>query len=92
MEEILSQRATVVAISAAGIFFTTGLLTGVWKYMCMSSSDEFQAPYYVDIAHRAALLYSFAGMLIAVFAFFSPFPDWVTVPATIAPLLFLLLQ
>ena len=65
-----------------------GLLTGAWKFSCMMKSKDFKAPYYVDIAHRAALLYSFAAILIAVFAYFSIFSSWVNIPATVAPLLF----
>ncbi len=88
MDAILNQTAVIVAISCAGIFFMTGLLTGAWKFYCMNQNKQFKAPYYVDIAHRAALLYSFAALLIAVFAYFSPFTVWVNVTATIAPLLF----
>ena len=51
-------------------------------------SKEFKAPYYVDIAHRSALLHSFATMLVAVFASLSVFSARVNVIATIAPLLF----
>jgi len=54
----------------------------------MMKSKDFKAPYYVDIAHRAALLYSFAAILIAVFAYFSILSNWVNILATIAPLLF----
>lgn len=88
MEILLHQTAVMIAIGCAGLFFITGLFTGAWKFHCMTQSAEFKAPYYVDIAHRAALLYSFAAILIAVFAFFSPFQVWVSVTATIAPLLF----
>lgn len=88
MESILNQTAPLIAISSAGIFFLIGLLTGAWKYHCMTENAEFKAPYYVDIAHRAALLYSFAAILIAVFAACSAFSVWLTVTATIAPLLF----
>lgn len=88
MNILLSQPAVVIAVACAGLFFMAGLLTGAWKFYCMNQSEQFKAPYYVDIAHRAALLYSFAAILIAVFAFFSPFMAWVTITATIAPLLF----
>ena len=88
METILNETAVMIAIAFAGIFFMAGLLTGVWKYSCMMKSDKFQAPYYVDIAHRAALMYSFAAILIAVFAYFSIFSDWINILATLAPLLF----
>jgi uncharacterized membrane protein YhdT len=88
MDAILNQTATIIAISCSGVFFMTALFTGSWKFYCMNQSEVFKAPYYVDIAHRSALLYSFAAMLIAVFSFFNPFPIWVNMSATIAPLLF----
>ena len=88
MNTILNQPAPLIAIACAGIFFMTGLLTGAWKFSCMLKSENFTAPYYVDIAHRAALLYSFAAILIAIFAYFSIFSDQVNIIATIAPLLF----
>jgi hypothetical protein len=88
VEVILNETAPIIAISCAGIFFMVGLLTGAWKFSCMMKSKDFKAPYYVDIAHRAALLYSFAAILIAVFAYFSVFSRWVNVLATVAPLLF----
>ncbi len=88
MEAILNETAPIIAISCAGIFFMVGLLTGAWKFSSMMKSKDFKAPYYVDIAHRAALLYSFAAILIAVFAYFSVFSSWVNILATIAPLLF----
>jgi len=88
VEAILNETAPIIAISCAGIFFMVGLLTGAWKFSCMMKSKDFKAPYYVDIAHRAALLYSFAAILIAVFAYFSILSNWVNILATIAPLLF----
>jgi len=88
VEAILNETAPIIAISCAGIFFMVGLLTGAWKFSCMMKSKDFKAPYYVDISHRAALLYSFAAILIAVFAYFSIFPNWLNILATIAPLLF----
>jgi len=52
------------ALAAAGLFFLVGLLTGVWKYGAIARSDEAKAPVYVDVAHRAALLYAFACVLV----------------------------
>src|SRR5690554_1398343 len=52
---------------AAGIFFMNGLLTGVWKYVAMMRNEKARAPYYVDIAHRASLMYAFAAILIREF-------------------------
>lgn len=88
MDTLINQTSPMLAIACAGIFFMTGLLTGAWKFSCMLNSTDFKTPYYVDIAHRSALLYSFAAILIAVFAYFSIFPEWVTLTATAAPLLF----
>jgi hypothetical protein len=88
MDAIINQTAPIIAISCAGFFFLTGLLTGVWNFSCMMNSKEFKAPYYVDIAHRSALLYAYAALLIAVFAYFSAFAEWINITATTAPLLF----
>ena len=77
-----------LAIIASGIFFLSALFTGVWKYRCMATSENHLAPHYVDIAHRAGLTYSFAAMLLAVFAGLSVWPSWLNIVATIAPLFF----
>lgn len=63
--------STKIAIFSAGILFLTGLLTGIWKYQQMSTSDDATAHPYIDICHRTALMYSFASILVAVFAFIS---------------------
>lgn len=47
--------------------FLWALLLGVWKYAQMTSSEDGLAHPYVDTAHRAALLYSFALLLVATF-------------------------
>jgi hypothetical protein len=57
VEAILNETAPIIAIACAGIFFMAGLITGAWKFFCMVNSTDFKAPYYVDIGHRAALLY-----------------------------------
>jgi uncharacterized protein with PQ loop repeat len=61
-------RAEELAILSAGVFFLTGLLAGVWKYQQIKASAEAQAHPYVDIFHRASLLYAFAAILLAKFA------------------------
>ena len=58
---------TKAVLLAAGLIFLLALVLGVWKYRGMSSSPEGLAHPYIDTAHRAALLYSFAALLIAVF-------------------------
>ena len=63
-----TEPAVALALLASGVFFMTGLLTGVWKYRCMWTSEDTQAPYYVNTAHRASLLYSFAALVLYHFA------------------------
>lgn len=58
---------TRLVILAAGLMFLWALVLGVIKYRQILASPEGQAHPYTDIAHRAALLYSFAFLLIAVF-------------------------
>ena len=52
---------------AAGLIFLWALGLGVWKYRQIATSPDSTAHPYVDIAHRAALLYAFATLLTAVF-------------------------
>ena len=63
----MDSLAARIAIFAAGAFFLVGLLTGVWKYRHIASSEDARAPVYVDTAHRASLLYAFACFLIERF-------------------------
>jgi hypothetical protein len=56
---------TVLLLAAA--MFLWALLLGVWKYRQMTTSADGLAHPYVDTAHRAALLYSFALLLVASF-------------------------
>ena len=58
---------TKAVLLAAAAMFLWALLLGVMKYRQILASEEGQAHPYTDIAHRAALLYSFALLLIAAF-------------------------
>ena len=58
---------TRLVIFAAGAMFLWALLLGVVKFRQILESPQGQAHPYTDIAHRAALLYAFSLMLIAVF-------------------------
>jgi len=58
---------TKVVLLAAAAMFLWALLLGVWKYRQMATGPEGLAHPYVDTAHRAALLYSFALLLVATF-------------------------
>ena len=86
--ESLLEPAVRLALIASGVFFLSGLLTGVWKYGHMARNAAAQSPVYVDIAHRASLLYSFAALLLAVFASISAWSAFCDLLATAAPLLF----
>lgn len=63
-----------LAVIAAGLFFLTALLTGIWKYLEIAGSDDGRAHPYIDTAHRASLMYSFAAILLAVFIEISQLP------------------
>lgn len=82
------ESSQVIAIIAAGAFFLCGLLTGVWKYLQIRASENATAHIYVDIAHRASLLYSFAAILIAKFAEVSLLPQSVEWWAVFFPLFY----
>lgn len=74
--------APTLALLCAASFFLSGLLTGVWKYWQMSSSADGLAHPYVDIAHRASLLYAFAATMLAYFTEVSQLPNTVELIAT----------
>lgn len=80
--------AETLCLLAAGVYFMTALLTGWWKYRCIMTSADAAAPVYVDIAHRASLMYAFAAMLLREFVPFSPVGPQATVWVVAAPLLF----
>lgn len=76
------------ALASSGIFLLVGMLGGIWKWRAMLASDTHAAPAYVDIAHRAALLYSFACVVLAELARYAPYPAWLTFAATAGPIAF----
>lgn len=87
MEALITDPAARLAMCGAAVFFLTGLITGIWKYYGIRTSPKAEAPYYTNIAHRAALLYSFSAILLALFASLSAFPDQLNLIA-VASLLF----
>lgn len=58
---------TKAVLLLAALMFLWALLLGVMKFRQMDASAEGLAHPYTDIAHRAALLYSFALLLVATF-------------------------
>jgi hypothetical protein len=88
MHELIDNAAAAFCIVAAGVFFLCGLLTGAWKYFHVARSPAATAPIYVDIAHRASLLYSFASILLAVFAALSAWSVRTNLVAAALPIAF----
>jgi Ca2+/Na+ antiporter len=82
------ESAVALAIISAGVFFLVALLTGVWKYLQIRGSKHASAHPYVDIAHRASLMYSFAAILLARFAEISQLSQRVEWWAVLLPLLY----
>lgn len=72
---------TKAVLLAAAAMLLWALLLGTWKYRQMATSENHLAHPYVDIAHRAALLYSFALLLIATFVQLSGWSELVNLLA-----------
>lgn len=79
---------TKITLLAAGLIFLLALVLGVWKYRQIMVAADHRAHPYVDIAHRAALLYSFATLLIAAFVELSAWPAWVNLTAAMVVVFF----
>lgn len=77
--------AVAVALAAAGVLLMLGLLTGVWKFWQMWRSHRGLAHPYVDIAHRAALMYSFACLVVGALAAFSVWSATANLLAVLLP-------
>jgi hypothetical protein len=75
----------------SGVFLLAGMLTGVWKYRETMTSPEHLAPAYVDIAHRASLLYAFACLVLARLVEFSPFSESWRIAMVAIPILYFVL-
>ncbi|OZF49113.1 hypothetical protein [Rhodococcus sp. 14-2470-1a] len=72
---------TKILLLLTGMILLWALGLGVWKYRQMATSPTALAHPYVDIAHRAALMYSFATLILAALAEFSGFPTAVNLIA-----------
>ncbi|MGC4935238.1 hypothetical protein ACLQ3C_16335 [Gordonia sp. DT30] len=77
-----------VVLFVAGLIFLLALVLGVWKYRQMMTAPDHLAHPYVDIAHRAALMYSFATALLAALVQFSAWPAWLNLVAAGVPIVF----
>lgn len=77
-----------ISLAAAGFYLLAGMIIGVIKYRKMMRSAEHRAPVYIDIAHRAAFLYSFAALVMAKLLEENAFVEITLIPATIIVLIF----
>ncbi len=77
-----------ISLLASGLFLLSGMLIGVLKYQRIMTSPDHRAPVYVDIAHRAAFLYSFAMLVIAKLVEYSPYSTRIQVGAVALVLVF----
>ena len=80
--------ASKLTLIASGVFFLTGLLTGVWKYISIVKSERHEARRYVSVAHQASLLYTFAALVLLKFLEFSPYTETINLLAVAFPLFF----
>lgn len=69
--------AIKISLLASGLFLLIGMLIGIVKHQQMLKSPGHNAPAYIDIAHRAAFLYSFAMLVIAKLLEYSPYSETV---------------
>lgn len=83
--------AVKLSLLSSGIFLLLGMLVGIIKYQRMLSTAEHVAPVYINIAHRAALLYSFAMLVIAALLEHGNGSPKVQLSATLSVLVFLTL-
>jgi hypothetical protein len=70
-------------LASAGGFLLMGLLAGAWKYWHTQIQADARAPVYVEMAHRASLLYAFACGLLAELIGRSAWRDGVNLGASI---------
>ncbi|MEN9437284.1 MAG: hypothetical protein RIR09_1939 [Pseudomonadota bacterium] len=80
--------AVKLTLAASGIFLFVGMVGGVLKYHGIMTSRNHRAHPYIDIAHRASLLYSFAALVMAALLYFSPYSEPVQLVITGVPLFF----
>ncbi len=82
------EPSVVLALLGSGLFFLTGLLSGIWKFAEIWQSPNGTAHPYVDIGHRASLMYAFASLVLAAFAYLSIYAQEIEVWAVMLPQIF----
>lgn len=81
--------AIKISLLASGLFLLVGMLIGIVKHQKMLKSPDHMSPAYIDIAHRAAFLYSFAMLVIAKLLEYSPYSETVQLVSMGSILIFL---
>ena len=81
-------NVTIATVVAAGVILAWAMALGVWKYQQILASPDGQAHIYIDIAHRAALMYSFATLVLAALVALSAWPAWVNAACVVVELIF----
>jgi len=81
--------AVKISLLSSGLFLLAGMFVGIVKHQQMLKSVDHMAPAYIDIAHRAAFLYSFAMLVIAKLLEYSPYSETVQLVAMGLVLVFL---
>lgn len=81
--------AIKISLLSSGLFLLAGMLVGIVKHQQMLKSAEHMAHPYIDIAHRAAFLYSFAMLVIAKLLEYSPYSGAVQLLAMGSVLVFM---
>jgi hypothetical protein len=76
------------ALLNSGLFLLFGMIAGAWKHQKMLLSPQHQAPVYVDITHRASLMYSFVSLVVWKLAEANAYPVAFTWYAVVAPVTF----
>lgn len=76
-------NAVHLALLGSGLFFITGMLTGLRKYR----SPDTQAPVYVDVCHRTAM-YALSCLILIEFAQRSIWSEMVNQLAVVVPIFF----
>jgi hypothetical protein len=83
--------AVKISLLSSGLFLLAGMLIGIVKYQRMMTSQRHTAPLYIDTAHRASFLYSFAMLVIAKLLEYSPYSVKIQLVAMGAVLFYLVL-
>ncbi|MFG2333003.1 hypothetical protein ACGFMM_25735 [Streptomyces sp. NPDC048604] len=74
-------KDAALVLFSAGVILLAAMLLGVWKWRAMAASPDGRAHRYIDVAHQAALMYTFATAVIAGLVQFSAWPAAVNLGA-----------